>query len=302
MYDMIIIGGGPAGLSAAVYGRRAGHSVLVLEKSAFGGQITGSPRVENFPGFKVISGAEIGDKLLEQALDHGAEAELEEVCSVEEHEGTFSLRCLSGAEFQSRSLIIASGARPRGLDLPREEELTGSGVCFCALCDGAFYKGQTVAVVGGGNSALQDALLLSESCEKVYLIHRRDSFRGEVHLVETLQARPNVELVLNARVKALLGRSELQGLVIDQAGTERELPVAGLFLAIGRRPDTDPFVGFIPLDQGGYAPAGEDCLGGRPGVFVAGDCRRKTVRQLATAVADGAVAAVAACEYLAGLK
>lgn len=297
MYDIIIIGGGPAGLTAATYARRAGKSVLVIEKNAFGGQITWSPKVENFPSVVSISGVELGDKLLEQAMEQGAEVELEEVVSVEGGE-IKTVKCQSGAEFQSRTLIIATGAKPRMLGIDREAELVGGGVCFCAVCDGAFYKGRPVAVSGGGNSALQDAMLLSETCSKVYLIHRRDSFRGEAKLVEALRAKGNVEFVLNAVITELEGENELSGIVVNQDNTSRRLAVDGLFVAIGHQPDVKSFEDLIELDGRGYAASGENCLTKTPGVFVAGDCRSKSVHQLTTAVADGSVAALAACSYL----
>ena len=298
MYDIIIIGGGPAGLTAATYARRAGKSVLVIEKNAFGGQITWSPRVENFPGFLSVSGAELGDKLLEQAMEQGAEVELDEVTGLSDEGGVKTVSCESGASFQARAVILATGARPRMLGLDREEELVGSGVGYCAVCDGAFYKGRAVAVNGGGNSALQDALLLSETCSKVYLIHRRGSFRGEQKLVEALQARENVEFVLGATVTALLGEGELSGVTVTQDGRSRNLPVEGLFVAIGHQPDNGAFASLLALDAAGYAAAGEDCRTPTPGLFAAGECRAKGVRQLTTAVADGAVAALAACAYL----
>ena len=297
MYDIIIIGGGPAGLTAATYARRAGKSVLVIEKNAFGGQITWSPKVENFPSVVSISGTELGDRLLEQAMEQGADAELEEVVSVSAGE-VKTVKCQSGAEFQARAVIIAAGAKPRMLGLPREEELIGSGVGFCAVCDGAFYKGRPVAVNGGGNSALQDALLLAETCSRVYLIHRRDSFRGEARLVDALRAKENVDFVMNASVVELLGESELTGIVVEQQGQRWEIAVEGLFVAVGHQPDVNLFENLIELDKGGYALSGEDCLTGTPGIFVAGDCRSKSVRQLTTAMADGSVAALAACAYL----
>ena len=297
-YDILIIGGGPAGLTAATYARRAGKSVLVIEKNAFGGQITWSPRVENFPGFVSVTGAELGDKLLEQAMEQGAEVELDEVVSVRNEGGVKTVVCESGAEFQGRALIIAVGARPRMLGVEREEELVGSGVCYCAVCDGAFFANQDVAVCGGGNAALQDALLLSETCSHVTLIHRRDSFRGEQRLVDALREKENVELVMNARVTGLLGDSELTGLVFGQGGQTRTLPVTGLFVAVGHQPDNGIFSALMDLDGAGYAAAGEDCGTRSAGVFVAGDCRAKSVRQLTTAVADGAVAALGACRFL----
>ena len=299
LYDILIVGGGPAGLTAATYARRAGKSVLVIEKNAFGGQITWSPKVENFPGFVSVSGAELGDRLLEQAMEQGAEVELDEVTVVSVRpDGIKTVACDSGAVFEGRALIAAVGAKPRMLGLEREEELVGNGVCFCAVCDGAFYAGKDVAVNGGGNSALQDALLLSEKCRRVYLIHRRDAFRGEQKLVEALEKRENVEFVLRASVAELLGDGELTGVVVEQDGQRRELPVAGLFVAIGHAPDNGIFSGLMELDRAGYAASGEDCLTATPGVFVAGDCRAKGVRQLTTAAADGAVAALAACRYL----
>ena len=298
LYDIIVIGGGPAGLTAATYARRAGKSVLVIEKNAFGGQITWSPKVENFPGFVSISGAELGDKLLEQAMEQGAEVELEEVSGISVDAGIKTVSCLSGAEFKAKALIIATGAKPRMLGLEKEEELVGAGVCFCAVCDGAFYKGETVAVNGGGNSALQDAMLLSESCKKVYLIHRRDSFRGEAKLVEALRARANVEFVLNAKIVELMGEGELSAIVVEQEGNRRVLDVAGLFVAVGHAPDNDIYAEHIELDAAGYADSAEDCLTKSAGIFVAGDCRKKSVHQLTTAVGDGSVAALEACNYI----
>ena len=301
MYDIITVGGGPAGLTAATYARRAGKSVLVIEKAGFGGQITWSPRVENFPGFVSISGAELGDKFLAQAMEQGADVELEEVSEISGEAGHRTVKCLSGAEFEARAVIIAAGAKPRTLGLPNEEKLAGSGVCYCAVCDGAFFKDRTVAVNGGGKSALQDALLLSEKCSKVYLIHRRDSFRCEGKLVEALKKRDNLEFILNASVKVLLGTDELTGLILNTPEGDREIPVEGLFVAIGHRPDISAFSPLMELDGGGWAVSDENCGTGTPDIFVAGDCRRKKVHQLTTAVADGACAALAACSYIDSL-
>ena len=301
MYDIIIVGGGPAGLTAAVYARRAGKRVLVVEKDGFGGQITQSPRVENFPGFASVSGTELADRLLSQAMDQGAEVELEEVVTIRTEGAVKTVLCASGASFTAKAVILAAGAKPRTLGVEREAELTGSGVSYCAVCDGAFYKNAAVAVVGGGSSALQDALLLSETCERVYLIHRRDSFRGEQALAAALQKRGNVELVLNAKVRALLGGDELTGVVVEQNGAARELAVEGLFVAVGGQPDLDAFAPLLARDAAGYADAGEDCRTPTAGLFVAGDCRRKAVRQLTTAVADGAVAALSAVEWMDSL-
>lgn len=298
MYDIIIVGGGPAGLTAATYACRAGKTVLVIEKAAFGGQITWSPKVENFPTIISISGTELGDRLLEQAMEQGAEVELEEVTAVEADGDVKRVRCDSGAEYEAKAIIIATGAKPRMLGLEREEELVGSGVGFCAVCDGAFYKGRDVAVNGGGNSALQDAMLLSETCRRVYLIHRRSSFRGEEKLVEALRRRENVEFILESTVEELLGDTELRGIAVRHPGGRREIELDGLFVAVGHEPDNKIFAELMELDAAGYAASGEDCRTKTPGVFVAGDCRRKAVRQLTTAVADGSAAALAACAYI----
>lgn len=300
MYDIIIIGGGPAGLTAAVYARRAGKSVLILEKDTLGGQITWSPKVENYPAIPSVSGMELGNLMAEQAMAQGAEVEIDEVVDVENRNGRWHLRCAYGAEYDGRALIVATGAKPRMLGVEREEELVGSGVGYCAVCDGAFFKDQIVAVNGGGNSALQDALLLSETCSRVYLIHRRDRFRGEEKLVEALRGRENVEFVLGATVTELLGEEELKGIVVEQNGERRWIELSGLFVAIGHEPDNNAFRNVVKLDAGGYVSAGEDCMTGTAGVFVAGDCRSKKIRQVTTAVADGAVAALAACAWLEG--
>lgn len=302
MYDVIIIGGGPAGLTAATYTRRAGKTALVLEKNGFGGQITWSPKVENFPSCVSISGAELGDRLLEQALEQGADVELEEIIRIEDDKGVKRVIAESGAEYEAKAVIIATGAKPRMLGIENEERLVGSGVGFCAVCDGAFYRDRVVAVNGGGNSALQDAVLLSEICSRVYLIHRRPEFRGEAKLVETLKERENVEFVLNASVTALEGDEELTGITVTQNGAERRIKLDGLFVAIGHEPVNTPFAGLMELDAGGYAVSGENCLTRTPGIFVAGDCRTKTVRQVTTAAADGSVAALAACSYIDKLR
>ena len=298
IYELIIIGGGPAGLTAAVYARRAGKSVLVLEKAALGGQITWSPKVENFPSVVSISGTELGDRMAEQAMAQGAEVELEEVTALEDCGDFRRVHCDFGAVYEGRAILLATGARPRMLGLEREEELVGAGVGYCAVCDGAFFKGQRVAVNGGGNSALQDAMLLSETSSRVYLIHRRDSFRGEEKLVEALRAKDNVEFVLNASITALLGEDELRGVRVVQNGVEREIALEGLFVAIGHEPDNAAFADYAELDARGYAASDESCVTKTPWLFVAGDCRAKKVRQLTTAVADGAVAALAACAWL----
>lgn len=289
-------------MTAALYALRAGKSALIIEKNAFGGQITWSPKVENFPTIESISGTELADRLMEQAMNQGAEMELDEVKSIELDGDIKRVTTEFGAQFEAKAVIIATGAKPRMLGIDRENELVGAGVCFCAVCDGAFYKGRPVAVNGGGNSALQDAMLLSETCSRVYLIHRRDSFRGEAKLVEALSAKENVEFVLNSSITALIGEDELTGIsVTDNTGASRDIAVDGLFVAIGHAPDNGIFSELIELDKGGYADSGEDCLTKTAGIFVAGDCRKKTVRQLTTAAADGSAAALAACTYIDSL-
>ena len=299
MYDIIVVGGGPAGLTAALYALRAGKSVLVIEKSTFGGQITWSPKVENYPAIPSVSGTELGDRLMAQAEAQGAEFELDEVLSAELDGDVKRVKTDFGGEFEAKALIIAVGAKPRMLGLEREEELVGNGVCFCAVCDGAFYKNRPVAVSGGGNSALQDAVLLSDTCSKVYLIHRRATFRGEAKLVETLRSKDNVEFVLESSVTALHGENELSGITVtNKDGASRDISVDGLFVAVGHAPDNGVFAQLMELDEAGYAASDESCLTKTRGVFVAGDCRRKAVRQLTTAAADGSAAALAACSYI----
>ena len=298
MVDIIVIGGGPAGLTAAVYARRAGKSVLVLEKDALGGQITWSPKVENYPAVPAVSGMDLGNRMAEQAMDMGAEVEIDEVLRIEDFGSHKRVYGSFGTEYDARAVILAAGAKPRKLGLKREDELVGSGVGYCAVCDGAFFKGQAVAVNGGGNSALQDAVLLSDLCSRVYLVHRRDSFRGEEALVNLLRGKENVEFVLNAVITGLKGDSELSGITVEQDGLQREIPVSGLFVAIGHEPDLAAFADFLDRDAQGYAASDEGCLTKTEGFFVAGDCRRKTVRQVTTAAADGAVAALAACAWL----
>lgn len=296
MYDIIIIGAGPAGLTAAIYACRAGKKTLIIEKAAFGGQISLSPKLENYPGFTEISGTEFADRLVEQAINLGAEIELDEVTALEDRGDRKAVITLS-AEFEAKALIIAAGAKHRRLGIEREEELTGAGVSYCAVCDGAFFKGRRVAVVGGGSSALQDAIMLSDICEKVYLVYR-SAIRGEKALEENLRSRGNVEFIPGGVLKELKGEFELESAIISTPEGERELEIEGVFVAVGYAPDNGPFASLIDIDGGGYAASGEDCLSRSEGVFVAGDCRAKRIRQVTTAVGDGAVAALAACEYI----
>ena len=305
MYDIIIIGAGPAGLCAALYARRAEKSVLLIEKSTFGGQITQSPRVENYPGFVEMSGSELGEKLFDQVMTHGADIELDTVKAVEKTDGGFTV-ITEGASFESKSVIIATGSRHRPLGIAREEEFVGEGVSYCAVCDGAFYKGKTVAIIGGGNTALQEAVLLSEGCKKVYLVQNLDFLTGEGALQASVAKRDNVEVILSSVVSELVGESEICGVKIINVndGVESTLNVDGIFVAIGQQPENEPFASVVELDERGYITAGEDCLpkAKYEGIFVAGDCRTKAIRQVTTATADGAVAALSACRYIDSLK
>ena len=300
MYDIIIVGAGPAGLTAAIYARRANKTVLLLEKGAFGGQITFSPKVENYPGFDSLSGSELADHFVEQALGQGADVEIETVTGIRDCGDHKVVTTEDGVEYEARAVIIAAGAKHRHLGLPNEEMHLGESISFCAVCDGAFYKDKTVALVGGGNSALQEAILLSETCEKVYVVQNLDVLTGEQQLQDTLAKRDNVEIILGTVVEALPDTTPLDKVTLRRVADNHvyDLAVDGLFVAIGLVPENEPFAAVAALDERGYVAAGEDCLTGTPGVFVAGDCRQKAVRQVTTATGDGAVAAVAACQYI----
>ena len=304
MHDIIIIGGGPAGLSAALYAQRAGKSTLVLEKNTFGGQIVWSPKVENFPGYSSVSGMELGDKFMAQAMDAGAELELDEATQVIQEEDHFIVHTAYSGDFSARSIIFATGAAPRRLGLPNEEKLIGSGVSFCAVCDGEFFRGTDVAVVGGGNTSLQEAVYLSDICSNVHLIHRRDVFRAETSLVNLACRRQNIHMHFSAEVVALHGTEQLRGITVRSINdnSEEHLAVDGLFVAVGHDPLTQLIQPYASLDSYGYVSADESTITGTPGVFVAGDCRHKSVKQLTTAISDGSCAAVAACHYLDALS
>ena len=296
MYDIIIIGAGPAGLTAALYALRAEKSVLVIEKGVFGGQITFSPKIENYPGFAALSGNELADKMMEQVLSHGAEFEMETVTGLVDENGVKKV-VTEGGVFEGKTVIIATGAAHRHLGVPGEEELIGGGISFCAVCDGAFYSGQTVAVIGGGNSALQEATLLSDTCKEVILVQNLPQLTGEKRLADELLARPNVSAIYNSTVSGFESENgAVTGVTIHTAATGEDgtLPVEGVFVAIGLVPATDFLKDTGLLDEYGYVKADESCRTAMPGVFVAGDCRTKSVRQITTATADGATAALAA--------
>ena len=301
MTDIAVIGGGPAGLTAALYAARAGKSVTVYERECIGGQITRAPQVENYPGTGRVSGLQLGDSMAAQAEAAGAVISLTDVQKmVKETSGIFRLDTDDG-ECYAKAVIYACGARPKTLGLPGEAELIGHGVSYCALCDGGFFKEQDVAVVGGGSSAFDDVLLLSERCHHVTLIHRRSSFRAEQILVERVKRRNNISLLTDTTVSKLIQENgQLTGLKLKRkSGKDETLPVSGLFVSIGRQPDTELLTGLAALDENGYVISDEEmAVSETPGVFVAGDCRIKRVCQLTTAVSDGTVAAVSACAYL----
>ena len=296
MYDILIIGSGPAGCAAAVYGKRAGLRVLVIEKEYEGtGQIAQSGRVDNYPGLPGISGYELGEKFRDHAAELGAEFLEAEVTEIRRTADGFTLLCEEGEKIEGRTLIYSAGAAPRRIGVPGEEALIGAGVSFCALCDGSFYQDREVAVLGGGDTALDDALYLADICKKVYLVHRRDGFRGAESTVSLVRKKENIELVLGARTKEILGQDEVTGMALDNG---RRLAVDGVFVAFGSVPQTGLLRGLVALDEAGYVPAGEDGKTEVPGLYVAGDIRVKPIRQVITAAADGANAATAAAEYL----
>ena len=275
----------------------------MIEKESFGGQIVLSPGVENYPGVVgSISGADLASNLLDKAMEFGTVSEFDKVVSVEKTDSGFVCHGEYG-DYEGKALILATGAHHKKLGIEGEERLTGRGVSYCAVCDGAFFKGKTTCVIGGGSTALADALLLSELCEKVYLIHRRDEFRGEAHVVDRLKEKANVEFILSSTPTEFIGEDSLSAVRIKNviSGEETVIDCNGAFVAVGQAPDMDTFAELIELNGGGYAQSGENCLTVTPGVFVAGDCREKSIRQLTTAVSDGTVAALAACDYVDSL-
>ena len=302
MYDIIVVGGGPAGLTAALYASRAGKTVAVAERENTGGQIVYSPLVENYPAVPAMSGADFAQKLTEQVEALGVEILYDEVTGLDRDGASFTVHC-DGGDYRGKAVVLATGAAHRHLGLDGEEELVGCGVSYCAVCDGAFYTGRDVAVVGGGDTALQDALFLANSCRSVTLIHRRDQFRGEARLVRQVESRENIHILYSHTVETLhAAAGELTGITVKdvKSGDMQELAVEGLFAAVGQLPQSGPFAALVNTD-GGYYAAGEDTLTGCDGVFAAGDGRVKSVRQLTTAVGDGAVAGLAACRYVDAL-
>ena len=303
MVDIIVIGGGPAGLTAALYAARAGKTVQVIEREATGGQIALSPLVENYPAIPAMAGADFAFQLTEQVEKLGVEIIYGEATAVEPVLMGFAVT-VDGEAKAARAVVLATGAAHRHLGLEGEEDLVGMGVSYCAVCDGAFFSGRDVAVVGGGDTALQDALFLANSCHHVTLIHRRAEFRGEQRLVEQVEKRENISILYSHVVEELRSENgELSAIVVKdlKSGESKTMALAGLFAAVGQAPQSAPFAQLVAT-PGGYYDAGEDCCSNAEGVFVAGDGRVKTVRQLTTAVGDGAVAGLAACKYVDSLS
>lgn len=300
LWDIIVVGGGPAGLTAALYALRNGKKCMIIEKDNFGGQIALTAKLHNYPAIAEISGEEYAEALMGQCSRLGAEFELGEVVEIEKGRYSFGVRTSDGERHSSKALIMALGTKRRELGVEREDFFQGRGISYCALCDGAFYAGEEVAVVGGGNSAVEDALMLSDICKKVYIIHRREEYRAEEKSVELLRKKANIEEVLSSEIVSLNGEGGLSSLGVKNklTGETREIEVSGLFVLIGYLASNSAFKALAPLDAQGFFDIDEGCESGTEGLFVAGDCRRKEVRQLVTAVSDGATAATKAIKYL----
>ena len=301
MHDIIVVGGGPAGMTAALYALRNGKSALVIEKEGFGGQVLLSPKIENYPGMAQVSGMQLADHMMEQIIAQGADIEIEAVCGVEQQGARKVVSTEEGGIHEAKAVILATGVKHRMLGLPGEDALVGDGISFCAVCDGDFYAGKVVCVAGGGNSALQEAVLLSEKCAEVIMLQDLGFFTGEQKLQDILFARPNVRAITNTAIKALhAGPDGLSAVeVADRTtGETQRIECDGLFIAIGLIPENEPFAELADLNEYGYFASDEACETKTPGVFVAGDCRSKAIRQITTATADGAVAALAACRYI----
>ena len=300
-YDVIVVGGGPAGMTAALYALRNGKSALVIERAGFGGQITQSPKVENIPGFESLSGNEFADRFFEQIMNQGADVELENVIKIDKKEKDFTVYTEDGESFTGKTVILATGVKHRLLGLEKEEELIGNGISFCAVCDGDFFRDKTVCVAGGGNSALQEAILLSSKCKEVIMLQDLEYFTGEQKLQEILFSKDNVKSRVNTKIIGLSDREgELSAVEIEDRSTNEKETVScdGLFIAIGLIPENDQFKDIADLNDWGYYDSEESCTTKTEGLFVAGDCRSKMIRQVTTAAADGAVAALGACRYI----
>lgn len=299
MLDTVIIGAGPAGMAAGIYAARAELSHVLLESGLMsGGQIINTSEVDNYPGLKGIGGFELAMKFKEHCDECGVSFRDEKVTELKKSDAGFEVVLASGETIACRTVILATGATHRTLNIPGEKELTGSGVSYCATCDGAFFRGRDVAVVGGGDVAIEDALFLARICRKVYLVHRREEFRAAKTMVSRLRACENVEFVLNAVPQSISGNGTVEKMTVIVNGTERDLSVAGVFVAVGMMPNTELLRGMATLDPAGYVIAGEDCKTSVPGLYATGDMRTKALRQVITAAADGAVAVYGVEAYL----
>ena len=298
MFDIIIIGGGMAGMTSALYSLRNNKKVLVIEREAVGGQIAKSPKVENYPTIKQISGTELADELFDQITELGAEFTLENVTKVEKQGNIFTITT-DYTEYKCKSVIIATGSKPRQLGIPGEENLIGNGIYYCAICDGPFYAGEEVVLIGDANSALQYALMLSGYCKKVKMMTLFDKFFGEQSLIDAVKKTGNIEIHHNMQALRAEGKEKLESIVFENKETKKEetYQIPAVFVAIGQVPDNKVFEALADIDEKGYLIADEKCTTKTPGLFVAGDCRQKNIRQVTTAIADGAVAAIAACRY-----
>lgn len=298
MYDIIIVGAGPAGLTAAIYARRASKKVLVLEAKSYGGQIINTLDIENYPVAPHISGFDFATKLYEQAKELGAEIRFEKAIDIKDNGVSKRIETVNNA-YETKAVILATGSENKKLGIENEDELVGKGISYCATCDGAFYKNKDVAIQGGGNTALEDALYLSDIAKMVYLIHRRNEFRADASIIDKVKKKNNVKLIYNSVVTKLNANERLKSIEItDNDGKVSTIEVSGLFIAIGSIPETQNFKNVINLDDSGYIIAKEDCKTSVPGIYVAGDSRTKEVRQLVTATSDGAIAVTAAIEYV----
>lgn len=295
MYDIIIIGCGPAGMTAGIYAARANKKVLIIEKETIGGQISSSPLVENYPGYKEISGSELANNMFEQVTALGVDVELDEVKKIEY--GKIKKVITLDNVYESKAVIIATGSRYKLLGLKNEENLIGNGIHFCVACDGAFFKDKIVAVIGGGNSAVINAITLSDICKKVYVIQIIDKLTAESTLVEKLKEKENVEIILNAKVTELIGEDNLQAIKVNILNKVREIKLDGMFISIGLIPQSDFVKELLPINKYGYIES-NNCVTEKDGIFVAGDCRDKQIRQLTVATSDGTTAALNAIEYL----
>ena len=297
MYDIVIVGAGPAGLTAAIYALREEKKVVILEKETIGGKITSSSKVENYPGFKSISGMDLANNLYEQVIDLGGEINIEEVLSIEN--GKEKKVITDENTYETKSIIIASGSKYKTLNLDNEEELIGNGISFCTVCDGSFYKNKDVCVVGGANSALNSVLYLSKLCNKVYLVVRGPKLKGDKKVIDNVLSLSNVEVLYNTTVnKYILDNDELVAIEVKSNESKKRLNVDGVFLAIGQSPEIDYLNNLVKVDENNYIVASENCMTNIDGIFVAGDVRKKEVRQLTTAVSDGTNAAINAINYL----